>query len=280
MKGIASEFNLTAPANLKDLLETLHSNPGKFQLLAGGTDVMVLFESGKLTHKNWLSLHEIKSLKDISVSKDEIILGSAATYDQIRSHKDLRTEFPSLCHAAELTGSIAIQNRGTLGGNIANGSPAADSPPALLVYGAKIKLISKSDSRMVEYSEFHSGYKKNCMRPDEIIEGIVLPRNQLAKKHYYRKVGTRLAQAISKIVFAGYAEGSGSSQKVRMAIGSVAAMPIRLKTLEDLWMKTKDKNLVTSELEKIIAPLDDVRSTKEYRMRVAKNVLLEFLDHI
>jgi len=169
MKGVVSSFHLSAPAHLEELLEILNKNPGKYRLLAGGTDVMVLLESGKLKHSDWLSLHQISSLQEISYDAQSISIGSAVSYAQIRSHAVLQKEFPSLCQAAELTGSIAIQNRGTLGGNIANGSPAADSPPALLVYEAKLKLVSKNGSRIIEYAKFHTDYKKNCMYPDEII---------------------------------------------------------------------------------------------------------------
>ena len=190
-----------------------------------------------------------------------------------------------LCQAASETGGLAIQNRGTLGGNVANASPAGDSPPALLVYDAELELVSASGSRLIPYEGFHTGYKQMLMRPDELIKSIRLSRKHLPRRQYYRKVGTRKAQAISKICFAGLAELDGEQIKdIRIAVGSVAPVVVRCRGTEDILRGRKvDASAVSAaraELAREISPIDDIRSTAKYRLQVAMNVLEEFLMNL
>ena len=155
------------------------------------------------------------------------------TYSQIQQNDVLRAEFPMLCEAASLTGAVAIQNRGTLGGNIANASPAADSLPALLVYEAELELISSAGTRVVPYTNFHTGYKTTVMREDELIRAIRLPRATATWKQHLRKVGTRKAQAISKVCIAAMAQMDGDNiRDIRIAFGSVAPTPVRATKTE------------------------------------------------
>src|SRR5207253_8152473 len=145
----------------------------------------------------------LKELRGIDVSNEQITLGALTTYTEVQANRVLREEFPMLCQAAKETGGIAIQNRGTLGGNIVNASPAADSPPALLAYDAELELVSKEGERRIPYSGFHIGYKQMEIQPGELLRAIRLPRGGERLTNYYRKVGTRKAQAISKTCFAG-----------------------------------------------------------------------------
>ena len=188
-----------------------------------------------------------------------------------------------LCQAASETGGLAIQNRGTLGGNIVNASPAADSPPALLAYDAEIELTSTKSSRWIPYHGFHTGYKEMQMEPNELLTRIRLPRQTANCLHYYRKVGTRKAQAISKVCLAalGRQEGTRISD-IRIAFGSVAPIVIRcVSTESQLRGKPFDAStmkLARESLIKEIAPIDDIRSTAAYRLRVAANLLVDFLN--
>jgi len=190
-----------------------------------------------------------------------------------------------LGQAARETGGIAIQNRGTVGGNIANASPAADTPPALLAYGAEVELVSAAGTRLVPYAEFHTGYKQTVMRGDELIAAVRLPKPREGARHFYRKVGTRRAQAISKVCFAALAEVEGDSLKeVRVALGSVAPVVLRCRRTEGVLRgRPLDGDSMRAALDEIareVTPIDDVRSTAEYRLRVAQNLLADFLSNL
>jgi CO/xanthine dehydrogenase FAD-binding subunit len=203
------------------------------------------------------------------------------TYRQVQTTAILQQEFPLLCRAAYETGSIATQNRGTLAGNIANASPAADSPPALLVYDAELELVSASGVRWVPYAGFHLGYKKMDMRPEELIRNIRLPRTKKHWRQHYRKVGTRRAQAISKVCFAGAARVEhGEINDVRIALGSVAPIVLRCRRTEALLRGPLTAEMIRAagdELAREIRPIDDFRSTARYRRQVAQQLLEDFL---
>jgi CO/xanthine dehydrogenase FAD-binding subunit len=197
----------------------------------------------------------------------------------------LQKEFPMLCQAASETGGLAIQNRGTLGGNIVNGSPAADSPPALLAYDAELELVSLKGARWVSYHGFHTGYKQMIIGTDELLTRIRLPRSPEKLRHYYRKVGTRKAQAISKICFAGTARMRDEKiEDLRIALGSVAPVPLRCVKTEDalrgsdIDQTTIDRATVVMANE--IVPIDDIRSTSNYRQKVSLNLLADFLHKL
>jgi CO/xanthine dehydrogenase FAD-binding subunit len=265
-----------------EALGLLAHEPGVWQAFAGGTDLMVLLEAGKLSHKKFLSLAKLADFRGIEVNSDSVILGALTTYTEIRNHPVLQAEFPLLCTAARETGSVATQNRGTLGGNIVNASPAADSPPALLVYDAEVELISERGVRWLPYHGFHTGYKKMQLAPDELLRAIRLPRRAIPWKQYYRKVGTRKAQAISKVCFAGAAQiDNGTVRDIRIALGSIAPIVLRaVKTEAALREKEITPGVIVPAKEVLtreIAPIDDIRSTARYRLRVALNLLQEFL---
>ena len=160
MRAYVPQYRLVAPKALDEALELLAREPGTWRPFAGGTDLMVLLEAGKLTHRNYINIRHLKELRFIDVSDQHVTLGALTTYTDVQANPVLREEFPMLCQAASETGGLAIQNRGTLGGNIMNASPAADSPPALLVYDAALELLSVNGSRWVSYEGFHTGYKQ------------------------------------------------------------------------------------------------------------------------
>jgi CO/xanthine dehydrogenase FAD-binding subunit len=275
-------YQMEAPRDLSDALERL-AQPGVWKPFAGGTDLMVLLEAGKLPHRRFLSIWKFPELRGIEVTPQYVILGSLTTYTSIRRNEALAREFPLLGRAAAETGSIATQNRGTLGGNIANASPAADSPPALLVYDAELELVSASGSRWVPYHGFWTGYKKTGLRADELIRRIRLPRAAQEWQHYYRKVGIRRAQAISKICFAAAARmDSGRIADLRIALGSVAPTVLRAVETEGLFRGEHFTPAILNEAQSVLAreivPIDDMRSTALYRRRIAQNLLAEFCE--
>jgi CO/xanthine dehydrogenase FAD-binding subunit len=284
MRAYLPSYNLLTPPNLSDALDLLAREPGVYKPFAGGTDLMVLLEAGKLAHKNYVNIWNLKELRGIRVDEAHVTIGALTTYTEIQSHPVLRAEFPMLCQAASETGGLAIQNRGTLGGNIANASPAADSPPALLVYDAELELISTSGSRWVSYQGFHTGYKQMNIQPQELLACVRLPRSTKNLTQYYRKVGTRKAQAISKVCFAATAVTDGRRlADIRIALGSVAPIPIRcVKTEAALRGQPIDQlpALGRAALAREVVPIDDIRSTANYRNRVSLNLLDDFLSRL
>lgn len=283
MRGYIPNYALVSPASLAEALSVLASEPGVWKPFAGGTDLMVLLEAGKLPHKNYLNIWSLDELRGIEVTAEHVTLGALTTYTEVQANGVLRAEFPMLCQAAGETGGLAIQNRGTLGGNIVNASPAADSPPALLGYDAELELISTNGSRWVPYHGFHTGYKQMIIGPDELLARIRLNRSSKTRRQYYRKVGTRKAQAISKVCFAGVAQMEDDRiEDVRIVLGSVAPLPLRcVRTESVLRGKKLDQTLIeaaVAELSREVVPIDDIRSTGRYRLQVSLNLLKDFLS--
>jgi CO/xanthine dehydrogenase FAD-binding subunit len=285
MRSDPAEYELVAPGSLQAVLSLLSAEPGAWLPIAGGTDVMVQYAAGTLSARKLVSLWNLRELRRIEVFNDEIRIGAGCTYTDQRQHEILEREFPLLTNAARWTGGIANQNRGTLGGNIVNASPAADSLPALLVYEAELILISALGERRVKYMDFHTGYKKTQLRANELIRAVCLSRRFLGYLSYSRKVGARSAQAISKVCIAGLGQAvRGVVKDVRVALGSVAPVPLRLLRTEDLVKGQHiDGALVLRARETAmeeIRPIDDIRSTAAYRAAVSGNLVAEFLEKL
>jgi CO/xanthine dehydrogenase FAD-binding subunit len=283
MIPLLDQYQFVTPGSLPDALDDLARHPGA-RPFAGGTDLMVVLEAGHLPPGRYVSLQQCRELFGIEdAAAGGVGIGALTTYTEIANSARLAGEYGLLRRAAHETGGVATQNRGTIGGNIANASPAADTPPALLVYDAELELVSTSGSRRVPYAAFHRGYKKMDLAAAELIARIHLPsRRDLRARDYYRKVGTRRAQAISKVCFAGSIRMDGDVvTDVRIALGSVAPIPLRAtRTEAALRGAPLDERAIAAAgqvLAAEIAPIDDIRSTARYRARVAVNLLREFL---
>ena len=283
MRAYLPSYEMIVPRTLDDALGLLRDEPGVWRPFAGGTDLMVLLEAGKLEHRRFFSVRHLKELRGVAEVDGQVRVGALTTYTDVRRSELLSRHFPMLGQAARETGGIAIQNRGTVGGNIANASPAADTPPALLAYDAEVELVSAEGVRRVPYAEFHTGYKQTVMRADELIAAVILPKPGEGARHFYRKVGTRRAQAISKVCFAALAEVEGGTLKeVRVALGSVAPVVLRCRRTEGVLrgrgLGGEVLGAALEELGREVTPIDDIRSTARYRTRVAQNLLREFLS--
>ena len=283
MRSDPADYKLVSPGNLQSVLSLLASEPAQWLPIAGGTDVMVLYSAGKLPNRKLINIWNIPELRQIEVLPDTIRIGAACTYTALRSHETISREFPLLATAASWTGGIANQNRGTLGGNIANASPAADSLPALLVYDAELTLISVRGERRLAYRNFHTGYKQTVLAADELIRDILLRRQFSGYFSHARKVGARKAQAISKVCLAALGQiANGVIGDVRLALGSVAPVPLRLHEIEQVLAgKRIEPSLIDAaknSVAKEIRPIDDIRSTARYRAAVAGNLVAEFLE--
>ncbi len=273
---------MISPGNLAAALKLMAGEPGRWLPVAGGTEVMVQYSAGRLPQRNLMNVWGLPELRRIEVTPDAVVIGGGCTFAEIRAHKAIAMEFPMLAKAAAWVGSIANQNRATLAGNLANASPAADSPPALLAYEAEIELISVRGTRRIPYTQCHLDYKRTALTQDELILAVRLPRRFAGWRDYVRKVGTRNAQAISKVCMAAQAlVQDGVVEAIRMGMGSVAPVPLRLAAIGERAAGRKVNATLIAEcrqlLDKMIAPIDDIRSTIEYRRLVAGNVLEDCL---
>jgi len=285
MRSDPAAYQLVAPGTLHGALSLLAEQPGQWCPIAGGTDVMVQFAAGKLAPRKLVSLWNLRELRNIEILPEEIRIGAGCTYTASREHSVIHREFPLLARAAGWTGGIANQNRGTLGGNIANASPAADSLPALLAYEAELILVSIRGERRVPYLEFHTGYKKMNLAPDELIRAICIQRRYSQYFQYTRKVGARNAQAISKVCIAALGQyGNGIVEDIRIAFGSVAPVPVRLFGAEQILRGKPIEPALIAQAKQVasstIQPIDDIRSTSRYRSAVAGNLVAEFLEQL
>ena len=285
MRSYPADYDLVVPANLQAALSLLANAPDSWLPIAGGTDLMVQFAAGTLRSRRLVSIWGLPELRKIETSQEEVRIGAGCTYSDLRKSAMVQSEFPILAKAASWTGGIANQNRGTLGGNIVNASPAADSLPALLVYEADLILVSVRGERRVPYLLFHTGYKKTTLVADELIQSVCLPRRFAGYVSYTRKVGTRKAQAVSKVCIAALARmENGMVQDVRIALGSVAPTPIRLTETERILMRKplarSLAELAASTAAAEVRPIDDIRSTARYRASVVGNLVSDFIERL
>jgi CO/xanthine dehydrogenase FAD-binding subunit len=282
MRGNAAAHELVAPGTLNAVLQLIAAEPGVWIPIAGGTELMVAFSAGRLAAPKLVSLWGIGDLRFIDEKPDSITIGAGATFLDLRNHPAVSANIPLLAKAASWIGSIANQSRATLGGNLVNGSPAADSSPALLTYDAEVELISVRGTRRIPYAEFHTGYKCNAMAADELLYAVHIQRRFSQHKHYLRKVGTRRAMAIAKVALAATAWiDCGVISEIRLGAASLGPFPMRLTQTESALLgQPLTVNTARAAREALLAeaqPIDDIRSTAEYRRRVAANLLDEFL---
>ncbi len=237
--------------------------------IAGATDVYVALNFGTLRERSFVDIWPLDELRAISVRGDTLAIGALASYTAIRASADVRARLPMLADAAGQVGGVQIQNRGTLGGNVANASPAGDSLPVLAAAAAAVVLRSAAGERRVPITDFFTGYRATVRRPDELIVAIEVAA--VEGRQWFRKVGTRAAQAISKVVVAGV-----RGDRPRFALGSVGPTVVRARATEAALAAGASAADAAEVLAGEISPIDDVRSTGEYRRRVAMNLLVRF----
>jgi CO/xanthine dehydrogenase FAD-binding subunit len=268
VKTALSGLTLREPRTLRAALRLLRAD-GPLTPLAGCTDVFVQLQFGTMGAQAFLDLSRLTALRRIRVQGDVLSIGALATYTDLIRSRAVRQRLPMLVAAAREVGGPQIQNRGTLGGNIANGSPAGDALPVLAAVEAVLVLLSADGERRVPFREFYTGYRSSVLRPDELIAAIeVAPVEGV---QWFRKVGTRAAQAISKVVMAAV-----RAPKPRVALGSVAPTVVRLPRTEAVLAAGEPLLEAQRVLAEEIHPIDDLRSTADYRRQVAVNLLGAF----
>jgi xanthine dehydrogenase small subunit len=268
MRTAVSRLELLQPRSVRDALRMLR-NDGPLTPLAGATDLYVAVNFGTLDSTRFLDLWALESLRRITLRDDTLTIGALATYTSLIRSRLVRRRLPMLAGAAREVGGMQIQNRGTLGGNVANGSPAGDTLPVLAVAEAVVVLRSVDAERRVPFGEFYTGYRATVRRPDELIVAFEIP--PVEGRQWFRKVGTRAAQAISKVVMAAV-----RGPRTRIALGSVAPTVIRLSGVERALSQGANIDEASRRLDEDISPIDDLRSTGAYRRDVAANLLRRF----
>ncbi|MEW5981961.1 MAG: FAD binding domain-containing protein [Acidobacteriota bacterium] len=268
MRTALSTLEVRQPRSLREALRMLRDD-GPLTPMAGCTDLYVALNFGALKDRRFLNIWMLDELRGIRVADGSLRLGALTTYSEVIRSPLVRRRVPMLAAAAREIGAVQIQNRGTLGGNVANGSPAGDTLPVLAAADAFVELRSAERTRKVPMTSFYTGYRASVMRPDELITAIEVP--PLSGVQWFRKVGTRAAQSISKVVMAAV-----RANRPRIALGSVAPTVVRLRRTEEALAAGASIADAQRLLQDEVAPIDDVRSTAAYRRCVAANLLAQF----
>ena len=268
MRTAAASLDLVRPRSVDDALRSIADDPSLVPI-AGCTDVFVGLNAGTFAGTRFLDLWPLEELREIGIRNGAISIGALATHTAIQESPAVVSRVPILAAACREIGGAQIQNRGTLGGNVANGSPAGDTLPVLAVAEAVVVLRSATQERRIPFTSFFTGYRQTVRRPDELIVAFELP--PLDQVQWFRKVGTRAAQAISKVVMAVV-----GGERPRVAVGSVAPTVIRCTRTEAALAGGATFDEASRILESEVQPIDDLRSTADYRRRVCGNLLRRF----
>jgi CO/xanthine dehydrogenase FAD-binding subunit len=268
---------------LADALSALRDAGPDARILAGGTDLMVEMESGRTRPDLVIDVWKLDALRGIRATERGLEIGALTSCSDLLRSAESRAHADILVEAAQQVGAVQIQNRATLGGNLGTASPAADLNPVLFALQARVVLASTRGERDMPVEEFVRGYRDTARARDELITRIDLPRRPAGEQRAFRKVGTRRAQSIAKVVVALALRFDGTSvASVRAAAGSVADRTLLLSTLGSLNGRPLPSG---TDLARVCAhavatdtsPRDDVRSTAEYRRLVLARLLERML---
>jgi xanthine dehydrogenase small subunit len=268
------------PTTLRDALEVRASRPD-WLVIAGGTDLMVVAPR-KAPPAGVIDLFGLPELAGICRDGASIVIGAGTTYEALLGSDLVRERLPLLHAACREVGAVQIQARGTLGGNVATSSPVGDTLPCLLALDAEVELASVRGTRRVYYPKFLTGYRKVDLAPDELIASFRIPDPTPGTRQRWRKVGTRRAQAISKVMLAATARLEGEKiSHARVALGAVADRPIRVEAAERLLVGRGPSAALADEVRAAVAgaikPISDVRSTADYRRDTAAAMVARFV---
>jgi CO/xanthine dehydrogenase FAD-binding subunit len=273
------------PRDLDEAIVARAAYP-EWMVLAGGTDLMV-DANRRATPSGILDLWRFSPLCHIRAHDDGLTIGAGTTFLEISRDAHVRERFRPLAEAAREVGALQIQARATIGGNVGTSSPVGDSLPVLLALDAELELWSVRGRRRVPYRSFCTGYRKTLLAPDELVVAVHVPAPapQARTRWAWRKIGTRRAQSISKVMGAAMME-LDSDRRVawaRVALGAVADRPIRVTAVEDAVRGlsiAQAADAARAALRGAIAPIDDIRSTAAYRLAVAENLVARFFSGI
>jgi CO/xanthine dehydrogenase FAD-binding subunit len=276
-----------APQKTEEALKILFKYEKEIKVIAGGTDLLIQYYDRLYEINGWLDLKNIKELKEIRIHQNQMEIGAMVTHAQLEKSEDIKKYFPVLSKAAADIGSPQIRNRGTIGGNIVNASPAGDLLSPLMAYDAQFKLLSLQEEVVISAEEFFIGPKKTILEPAQLLTQIILPLPSERTYGSWIKIGKRRALIIATIALAlvvEMAKDNKTVKDVRTCLGSVAPTPIEIKEIRE---KTVGKNFSQLDFNQLgqivedkISPIDDIRGTKEYRKDVAKKIMINALEEI
>jgi len=275
-----------SPTTLAQTYEVLQQRGDQLQVLAGGTDLMVYLNTRILLPKEVLNIWQLNELRGISFESGALRIGALTTYTQLIRAPLVAEHCPILIEAAKTIGAIQTQNRGTIGGNIVNASPAGDTLPVLAAFDAVLEVGSHRGVRLIPFNSFYTGYRKTVLEADELLLAVRIPPKQADEHLFFYKLGTRRAQAISKVVIAAKArrESGQIIQSIQIGLGSVAPTVIRARSTEALLTgQVLSPALIEHAKETIrqeIHPITDFRSTEHYRRFATENLLARFLRQL
>ncbi|MFH1654858.1 MAG: FAD binding domain-containing protein [Pseudomonadota bacterium] len=273
------------PTTLDEALRYLFDESTRFPLLAGGTDLIVQWKSGAIDLKGVIDISALSELSGISEEGEDVYIGALVTHAMIKEDALIKKHFSTLSHACSTIGAKQIQSRGTIGGNVANASPAGDTPPVLVVYNCELELKSLRGSRLIKLVDLFEGYKKLNLKPDEIITRLKLPTPQNGMNAKFYKIGTRKAQTISKAALCvGSIVKKGVIESISIAAASmgptVVTAPKTVKLLEGELLSEDLIDQAKESLKNEWKSIDDIRSTAAYRSFVSANILSDYLKDL
>jgi len=276
-----------APKKIEEVLEILSKYGKEIKIIAGGTDLLVQYYDRLYEVSAWLDLKNIEELKEIKIDQNQIEIGAMATHAQLESSEDIKRYYPVLSQAAADIGSPQIRNRGTIGGNIVNASPAGDLLPALIAYKAQFKLVSHKEESIVSAEGFFLGPKKTILKPEQLLSKIIIPIPEQNTYSSWIKIGKRKALIVATVSLAlvlKMSEDNKIIKEVKVCLGSVAPTPFEIMEIREKMVGRQFNQLDFNELGQLvedrISPIDDIRGTKEYRQDVTKNIMINALKKI
>lgn len=281
-----SQLEVYSPKTLPEAYLRLQELNGRARLLAGGTDLMVQLHDHIGVVSAYLNIWGLNELRGIAEAGEYVRIGALTTHTQIIKSSLVKQYCPILIDAARTVGGAQIQNRGTIGGNIVNASPAGDTLPILAACEAQLELGSHRGIRVVAFNEFYTGYRQTILASDELVVAVRLPKPSSNAKLFFQKVGSRQALVISKVVMAGKAEFDRENRvrSIGLGVGSVAPTVIRAPRTEALLTNASPGLELILQAHRTIyeevAPITDLRSTERYRRQVTANVLAKMLRQL
>jgi CO/xanthine dehydrogenase FAD-binding subunit len=283
---MTSKIEVYSPKTLPEAYAFLQQLNGRAKALAGGTDLMVQLHDRVLVAPAYLNIWGLKELRGIKDEGDVLRIGALTTYTDFMRSSLIRQHCPILIEASKTVGGVQIQNRGTIGGNIVNASPAGDTLPILAAFDAHLELGSARGVRRVQFNEFYTGYRQTILAPDELVIAVLLPKPAQEERLFFQKVGSRQALVISKVVMAGKAwvDDERRVRSIQIGVGSVAPTVMRLRQTEALLQGQALANELIEQAKQSamqeVRPITDVRSTEHYRRTISGRLVEKFLRQL